>query len=653
MKRSCLFPVITLLIFILPNLLSAQVHIADSLSGILTDTTYFVDDSIYVLAGDSLIIEPGAVLLFNGYFNFRIYGYLYAVGTATDSIYFGPAPGVDSPRAIVFLDSSDDSSILSYCYITGFTESAVNAYNCNITISHCTITNNSANWGGGIYCSFSYATITECVITNNQSRNNGGGIYCTYSSPTITDCFISGNVCNLLPTTNSGRGGGGLCANHYSASPIISGCVIINNHSLGYGGGISLNDNTNPLISNCLIADNSCDSSGGGIAVSAACSPTILNCTISKDSADFFGGGVYLYQSSPIIKNSIISSCVGSGALYLDSLSLPVINYSDFFNPATQNFRGAVPDTLGTLAAVNANGDSCDLFYNILLDPLFLNTSDADYHLQAGSPCIDAGDPASPLDPDGTVADMGAYYFYHVLPPVAIDLQPINPPITIPAVGGTYSYFAFAHNTTSSAQPCRVWSKIKYPNGAWTGYVLGPLNLNIPASLNLSRLRNQNVPGSWPGGSYQHWGWVAPAGTFNAYDSSFFTWIKTGVDLDSPLQSWAGGGENFDEFIGGTRSVASNGDMTEHVPPTISPNPFNATTVAIYKLRAASHVSLKVYDTTGRLVATLVEGWRDAGEHQVTFDGSKLVSGVYPYRLTSSGSETTPTTVTGKLVLLK
>ena len=33
------------------------------------------------------------------------------------------------------------------------------------------------------------------------------------------------------------------------------------------------------------------------------------------------------------------------------------------------------------------------------------------YTLQYTSPCIDSGDPESPLDPDGTIADMGAYYF--------------------------------------------------------------------------------------------------------------------------------------------------------------------------------------------------------------------------------------------------
>ena len=42
---------------------------------------------------------------------------------------------------------------------------------------------------------------------------------------------------------------------------------------------------------------------------------------------------------------------------------------------------------------------------------MFVNAGGGDYNLMAGSPCIDAGDPMSPLDPDGTIADIGALYF--------------------------------------------------------------------------------------------------------------------------------------------------------------------------------------------------------------------------------------------------
>jgi hypothetical protein len=78
------------------------------------------------------------------------------------------------------------------------------------------------------------------------------------------------------------------------------------------------------------------------------------------------------------------------------------------------------------------------------------------------------------------------------------------------------------------------------------------------------------------------------------------------------------------------------------------PNPFNPSTAIRYELRAASHVSLKVYDTSGRVVATLVDGWRQAGEHRATFDGSGLAAGVYLVRLEAGGA-----TATQKVVLLK
>jgi hypothetical protein len=43
-------------------------------------------------------------------------------------------------------------------------------------------------------------------------------------------------------------------------------------------------------------------------------------------------------------------------------------------------------------------------------DPLFVNAGANDYSLQAGSPCLDTGDPVLPEDPDGTERDMGAFY---------------------------------------------------------------------------------------------------------------------------------------------------------------------------------------------------------------------------------------------------
>jgi hypothetical protein len=63
------------------------------------------------------------------------------------------------------------------------------------------------------------------------------------------------------------------------------------------------------------------------------------------------------------------------------------------------------------------------------------------------------------------------------------------------------------------------------------------------------------------------------------------------------------------------------------------PNPFNPSTMIRYKILSRSHVTLTVYDLLGRGVATLVDCVQEPGVKTATFDGSKLASGVYFYRL--------------------
>lgn len=65
------------------------------------------------------------------------------------------------------------------------------------------------------------------------------------------------------------------------------------------------------------------------------------------------------------------------------------------------------------------------------------------------------------------------------------------------------------------------------------------------------------------------------------------------------------------------------------------PNPFNPTTVISFQLKEASHVQLGVYDITGRKVAELVNGRKNAGTYQLPFNGQGLASGIYFYKITA------------------
>lgn len=78
------------------------------------------------------------------------------------------------------------------------------------------------------------------------------------------------------------------------------------------------------------------------------------------------------------------------------------------------------------------------------------------------------------------------------------------------------------------------------------------------------------------------------------------------------------------------------------------PNPFNPSTKIKYSIAGTQMVTLRVYDILGNEVTSLVNEIKQPGTYEVTFDGAKLSSGIYFYKLTSG-----PFTQTRKFVLLK
>ena len=79
-----------------------------------------------------------------------------------------------------------------------------------------------------------------------------------------------------------------------------------------------------------------------------------------------------------------------------------------------------------------------------------------------------------------------------------------------------------------------------------------------------------------------------------------------------------------------------------------NPNPFNPTTRIEFSLAESKNVKLEIFNSTGQLVKTLIEGIRSSGYHSVEFDASELSSGIYFYTFTSDSFVQTK-----KMILLK
>ena len=229
-------------------------------------------------------------------------------------------------------------------------------------------------------------------------------------------------------------------------------------------------------------------------------------------------------------------------------------------------------------------------------------------------------------------------------PVVTVTLTPANPPIILPASGGTFEFNVEAANNDSVAHTFDIWTMATLPNGNEYGPIIGPLELTLAGGVIIDRDRTQAVGYGAPAGSYTYDAYVGDYPD-DIWDEDHFEFSKVAVDNGGPIvPEWANWGESFEDATASVLSPAPT-EFSLHPP---YPNPFNPSTAISYQLQAASFVKLAVYDIKGREVVILVDGWRQAGVYEAAFNASSLSSGMYFARLQAGDFRQTR-----KLLLIK
>ena len=255
---------------------------------------------------------------------------------------------------------------------------------------------------------------------------------------------------------------------------------------------------------------------------------------------------------------------------------------------------------------------------------MFVNASLDDFNLQSSSPCIDAGDPLLPSDPDGTITDIGALYYPQASSPdLTVVLTPYNPPIQIPAGGGSFQWDLTIENIDIISGNFDAWIETVLPNGTVYGPIVLRQSLFLAAGGSLTRTDlTQTVPSNAPSGTYSY---VAKAGNYpdNVVASDEFDFEKL-VGFDSPNHNLGWSISGWDGETSYTSALP-----TEFAAISAYPNPFNPVTSLQLSLPESGNVSLVIYDTQGREVSKLLDGWYSSGVFEVTFNASHLSSGTY------------------------
>lgn len=249
--------------------------------------------------------------------------------------------------------------------------------------------------GGGLYATNGAPELLDCAFVSNRAAlaagggfGQGGAVYLEqFTQAVFVRCSFEDNVAESLAFAE-----GGALAARFGCSPSLVSCTFAGNRALGLGSGgaVHLRDDCDPRFENCVFSANVASGEGGALFVWDVQSvPALSNCSLAANSAQL-GGALRLREASPVLINSCVlwdnQDASGGGELAQLSGGAPLLDHC------------CVEGWSGSLGG-EGNFGADPLFLDVDGADDVLGTLDDDLRLDAGSPCVDAGDTlALPLD---------------------------------------------------------------------------------------------------------------------------------------------------------------------------------------------------------------------------------------------------------------
>jgi len=550
-----------------------------------------------------------------------------------------------------------------------------------VVVSECVMTANSALGDGGAASCVGSVEFYDCTIEGNDAMAAGGGIHCSSGSPTIDGCTFLGNAATIgaaldcqdadaqisdcLFAAHTAHMGVVSCAG--VPAPSFATTTLSGNTVPGTDNGVLWCFNASPTLSNVIIAFNEqgkavhreegtaapalacCDlyGNGGGDWVGCVAGQDSVNGNISEDPlfCDAAGAHFRLQLDSPCaaVNNQ---ECGRIGALGIGCPATAPRMRSMADVPEDQglqlrlNWLRSIHDSPGDSARVVSYGiyrrQDARLGGRVRL-------SDQGFALSERPEVLPAGAGTSRTRLEG--------WDYVMTVPARCDstYQCVSPTLcdSTAAGGICWSVFLVSAMTEDPA--------VYFDSPPDSGYSVDNLAPAVPGGLAVNYTIVSGNELSWEASEdedFQHFriyrddteefepspenlihmtidvAWLDPDGTpLHHYRVTALDHAGNESDPASP------------ETVTGVQDAVPG----EYAASHNFPNPFNPTTRIVYQVPApGGAVTLRIYDTTGRIVRTLVDQWTVPGRYTAEWDGTdesgnEIGSGVYFYRLEADG----------------